>query len=103
YGVVVGATDATAERRLEIRTERLGREPAATRADVEPAGFRLSEYLQRTAADGPTQCTWCGIEVAPPGVDWKDHAVARRVPVDEAGPLRTAADDFAILKACGPG
>jgi N-methylhydantoinase B len=103
YGVVVGDTDATAQRRLQIRTERLGREPATTRADVEPAGFRLSEYLQRTAADGATQCTWCGIEFAPPGDDWKNHAVVRRVPVDEAGPLRTASDDFALVQSCCPG
>jgi N-methylhydantoinase B len=102
YGVVVGDEVATEHRRLEVRTERLGREAAAPR-DVPPTGFRLSEYLQRTASDGATQCTWCGGEVAPAGADWKEHAVVRRVGVDEAGPLRTASDEFALVQFCCPG
>jgi acetone carboxylase gamma subunit len=70
---------------------------------VAATGCRLSEYLQRTAPDGATQCTWCGTEVAPPGTDWKDHAVVRRVPVDHAGPLRTGSDEFTLVQACCPG
>jgi N-methylhydantoinase B len=101
YGVVVGDGQATGRRRLELRSERIGRD-AAARTVVEPTGFRLSEYLQRTAPDGATQCTWCGAEVAPPGADWKDHAVVRRVPIDEAGPLRPASPEFALVQSCCP-
>jgi N-methylhydantoinase B len=101
YGVVVGDMQATERRRVALRCERIGRDPAA-QVEVEPTGFRLSEYLQRTAADGATQCTWCGAEVAPAGADWKDHAVVRRVPIDEAGPQRPASPEFALVQSCCP-
>jgi N-methylhydantoinase B len=101
YGVVAGDAQATERRRVELRHERIGRGPAA-KAEVEPTGFRLSEYLQRTAADGATQCTWCGAEVAPAGADWKDHAVVRRVPIDAAGPQRPASPEFALVQSCCP-
>jgi hypothetical protein len=64
--------------------------------------MRLSEYLQRTA-EGATQCTWCGAEVAPVGADWKDHALLRRLPVERAGPHRTASGEFFLVEACCPG
>jgi N-methylhydantoinase B len=107
YGVVAeGAAvdeEATAVRRREIRTERLGREPEGpeARRSVEPSGLRMSEYLQRTAA-GATQCTWCGSEIAVAGRDWKDDAVLRRIPVERAGPLRTASGEFFLVEACCP-
>jgi hypothetical protein len=41
--------------------------------------------------------------VAPAGVDWKDHAVVRRVPIDHAGPLRPASPDFALVQSSCPG
>jgi hypothetical protein len=63
--------------------------------------MRISEYLQRTQG-GATQCTWCGEEVAPSGADWKDHAVLRRLPVERAGPHRTAAGEFFLLESCCP-
>jgi N-methylhydantoinase B len=69
---------------------------------VPRTGMRLSEYLQRTA-EGTTQCTWCGAEVAPANVDWKDRAVLRRLPVERAGPYRTASGEFFLLEACCPG
>ncbi|HKP16836.1 MAG TPA: hydantoinase B/oxoprolinase family protein [Gaiellaceae bacterium] len=103
YGVVTGSPEATRARRLEIRTERLGRAPATEeRRDVEASGMRISEYLQRTAG-GATQCTWCGVEVAPGGRDWKDEAVVRRVPLDRAGPLRTVSGEFSLIESCCPG
>jgi N-methylhydantoinase B len=102
YGVVVGDPEATERRRAEIRRERIGGAPAAASADVEPTGFRLSEYLQRTHPDGATQCTWCGEEVAPPGADWKDHAVVRRLPIDHGGPLRPTSDELALAQSCCP-
>ena len=108
YGVVIeaGRVDEglTRARRREIRTERLGKpvEVPPQRADVERTGMRLSEYLQRTAA-GTTQCTWCGHEVAPAGSDWKDHAVLRRLPVERAGPHRTASGEFFLIESCCPG
>ncbi len=102
YGVVVGDAAATRERRLAIRAERVGRVVDFEPQDVPPTGLRLSEYLQRTPA-GTTQCTACGAEVAAAGVDWKDGAVLRRVPIDSAGPLRTASDELTLVQACCPG
>jgi hypothetical protein len=64
--------------------------------------MRLSEYLQRTA-EGTTQCTWCGVEVAPAAADWKDHAVLRRIPAERGGPHRTASGEFFLIEACCPG
>jgi N-methylhydantoinase B len=106
YGVVVadGRVDAAAThaRRLEIRTERLGRRAETTeRADVRPTGMRLSEYLQRTP-DGEVQCTFCGAIVAPEGADWKEHAILHREPTANAGPLRVDSGEFFLLKACCP-
>ena len=72
YGVVLTGEsvdlEATRTRRRELRSERVGREltPPPERVDVPRTGMRLSEYLQRTA-EGATQCTWCGAEVAPAG------------------------------------
>ncbi len=110
YGVVVNHeeqysvdADATAKRRLAVRSERLGRPPAvvaAERAAVAPTGRRLGEYLQVTAS-GATQCTWCGSEVSPPDQHWKDCAVLQRWPVSRAGPLRTG-EGFVLIEACCP-
>jgi N-methylhydantoinase B len=103
YGVVAGDAAATRARRREIRAERLGREPSGPeeRREVSPTGMRISEYLQRTQA-GDTQCTWCGEVVAPAGTDWKDHSVVRRLPIERAGPLRTASGEFFLVEACCP-
>lgn len=103
YGVVVGDEAATLARRREIRAERLGRQADGPdeRAQVEGTGMPISEYLQRTPA-GETQCTWCGASVAPEGADWKEHAVSRRVPVEQAGPLRTASGEFFLVEAYCP-
>jgi N-methylhydantoinase B len=109
YGVVVNheeqAVEAagTAKRRHAIRVERLGREPrgpVSERAAVAVTGKRLSEYLQLTA-DGATQCSWCGGEIAPAGVHWKDLVVLRRWPVSRAGPLRPS-PVFMLIEACCP-
>ena len=108
YGVVIVAGsvdgDATRARRRELRAERLGRLAGGPdeRAAVPSTGKRLGEYLQRTASDA-TQCTWCGIEVAPAGSDWKDHAVLRRLPVEKTGPNRTASGEFFLIEAFCPG
>jgi hypothetical protein len=108
--VVVGGAQgkvsrvATARRRRQIREARIGHpiaDGAATRRSVPASGMRISEYLQRTSG-GATQCTWCGCEVAPAGVDWKEHAVLRRVPTSQAGPLRTGRREFALIEACCP-
>jgi N-methylhydantoinase B len=109
YGVVVNHEEqivdlgASAERRLAIRAERLGHEPKhvrSARAAVPATGRRLSEYLQITA-EGATQCTWCGGEVAPAGVHWKDRAALRRWPVARAGALRPS-PEFILIEACCP-
>jgi hypothetical protein len=104
YGVVLSGesvdVDATLATRRELRSERVGREltPPSERADVPRTGLRLSEYLQRTA-DGATQCTWCGDEVAPAGVDWKDRAAQRRLPVERVGPHRSDSGEFFLIES----
>jgi N-methylhydantoinase B len=108
YGVVLAGesvdVEATRTRRRELRSERVGRElsPPSERADVPRTGMRLSEYLQR-AADGATQCTWCGTEVAPDGADWKDHAAQRRQPLERVGPHRAESGEFFLIESCCPG
>ncbi|MDF2751836.1 MAG: Hydantoinase B/oxoprolinase [Gaiellaceae bacterium] len=108
YGVVLTGesvdVEATRTRRRELRSERLGREltPPPERGDVPRTGMRLSEYLQR-AADGATQCTWCGTEVAPAGADWKDHAPQRRLPVERVGPHRDKSGEFFLIESFCPG
>ena len=105
YGVVVQGDrvdeSATNERRAAIRAERLGRAAETRQRDVPRTGMRISEYLQRTPA-GATQCTWCGGEFAGVGVDWKDAAVLRRVPIEQAGPLRPPTAEFTLVEACCP-
>jgi N-methylhydantoinase B len=107
YGVVVDgdrvAGEATAERRRAIRTERLEGEVDApdARVDVEPTGLPISEYLQRSA-EGGVQCTWCGADFTPAKSDWKGHAVVRRVPVAQAGPLRADTGEFFMIEAYCP-
>jgi N-methylhydantoinase B len=110
YGVALkgeaASVDAegTRRRRLEVRSERAGREvdPGLSgRRDIAPSGMRLSEYLQR-AVDGSTECTWCGDAFAPPGADWKEHAVLHRSPVSKAGSLRTSDGEYSLIEACCP-
>jgi N-methylhydantoinase B len=109
YGVVVNdktqavSRAATAKRRRQIREGRVGKTLTAqldSRRSVPSSGMRISEYLQRTPS-GATQCTWCGHEVAPPGADWKDHAVVRPLPTSAAGPLRPGRE-FRLVEACCP-
>ena len=109
YGVALDAESgevdaaATARRRLSLRKRRAGHavdRSLAERQAVPATGRRLSEYLQQTEA-GATQCTWCGHEVAPAGVDWKEQAALSRSPVSRAGPLRTG-KGFVLIEACCP-
>jgi N-methylhydantoinase B len=101
YGAAVGDEAATRQHRREIRSARAGRPVEQdARTAVEPSGRRLSEYLQ-LAADGSTQCTWCGEAFAPPGARWKDHAVLSRTPASKAGPNRS--DAYLLVEACCPG
>jgi N-methylhydantoinase B len=108
YGVVMsdGALDeeATWQRRMAVREQRVGRSlPAsvATRADVPTTGRRLGEYLQRGANWG-TQCTWCGQEFAPAGANWKDHAVLQQSPLTKAGPHRPDSGEFTLIESSCP-
>lgn len=106
YGVVIGAdgtvdAGATEERRGAMRAERLGGETPRyadpARADVEPTGRRISEYLQVTDTDaGPApQCTYCG-HALDAGNRWKDSVPRRQVPMPAAGPGRKDSPDFAM-------
>jgi N-methylhydantoinase B len=108
YGVVVDEDAsriderATSERRLQIRTERAGAPVEVDeRRQVPGSGMPISEYLQRTA-EGATQCTFCGELVAPPGADWKEHAVLHRSGVARTGPLRADTGEFFVIEACCP-
>jgi N-methylhydantoinase B len=109
YGVVfvqAGTVDdaATARRRAELRASRLGIDVAQLRPHVEVprTRFRLSECLQKTDA-GETQCTACGLVIAPKESHWKEQAVERRSPTSIAGPARESADEFSLLESFCPG
>jgi N-methylhydantoinase B len=109
YGVVFtaeGTVDeaATTGLRAELRAGRLGVEVAKLRprADVPRTRFRVTEYLQQTDA-GETQCTSCGLVVAPKGSPWKEAAVQRLSPTTIAGPARESAAEFSLLESFCPG
>ena len=111
YGVRLAAGsdavdgEATHERRLEIRSERVGRTVEASageRANIAPTGRPLGEYLQLDA-EGATECTWCGQTLAGAGQDWKDHATLRRLPIEHAGANREPAGEYFLLEACCSG
>lgn len=109
YGVVLDVATgvdaaATTERRLAMRSQRLGQTVERRVLERRPppaTGRPMSEYLQQTA-DGATQCTWCGTLLGGTGEDWKAHAVLRRSPVSKAGRLRTGDGEFNLIEACCP-
>jgi hypothetical protein len=82
YGVVLGADgqpdgDATAQRRREIRTERLGAEPSH-----EPAP--MDEYRSPMRVDGSSfVCNHCEQPIAETSGNWKDGAKSRSWPLDD--------------------
>ena len=108
YGVVVDGDDVDAEatRAAPARAARSAARPSFDgpdeRADVPRTGRRLSEYLQRTEADRRS-AHGAVPRSRPDGADWKEHAVLRRIPVEEAGPHRTASGEFFLIEACCPG
>jgi N-methylhydantoinase B len=111
YGVRLAAGsdavdgEATHERRLEIRSERVGRAVEASageRANIAPTGRPLGEYLQLDA-EGATECTWCGQTLSGAGQDWKDHATLRRLPIEHAGANREPAGEYFLLEGCCSG
>ena len=95
---------ATADNRLAIRGRRTGSVISGdlgSRRDFSPSGRRINEYLQQTP-DGTVQCTWCVDTVAPAGAEWKDHAVIRKSPVGDLGPMHTSSDRFFLVEAFCP-
>lgn len=109
YGVEMdpdGDVDAgaTVERRATIRAERIGKRPDAVALPVEvpPTGYRISEYLQRTADDA-IQCTCCGVVVARAGERWKDNAVQRESLQSIAGDWRESDGEFMLIESFCPG
>jgi N-methylhydantoinase B len=110
YGVAIGAggrtvdTAATAARRSEIRSERIGgpvSQDMMARQAIPRSGMRINEYLQ-ASGDGSVQCTWCGATVALPGSRWKDDAILRSVPASSAGAHRTNTGEYLLLEAFCP-
>ncbi|MCA1844571.1 MAG: hypothetical protein LC792_15540, partial [Actinobacteria bacterium] len=80
HGVVLdagGAVDgpATERRRAEIRTARLGAEPARTVAPVD--GWRPALRAQPVNGGAVITCGHCGQELAASGADWKEAASVR--------------------------
>jgi N-methylhydantoinase B len=109
YGVAFsadGAVDAAAtdRRRAGLRAGRLGvdAERLRPRAEVPRTRRRLTEHLQKTEG-GETQCTTCGLVVAPAGGHWKDAAVQRLSPTTIGGPLRQSAEEFSLIESFCPG
>jgi N-methylhydantoinase B len=105
YGVCIekGQLDpsGTAERRSQIRRERLGHPPSRPLGPVPRTPQRLSEYLQ--IQEGRVQCTACGFELCAASDHWKDHAVSRRLPISSAGPRRGGGEGFYLLAHYCPG
>jgi hypothetical protein len=78
-------TEATRALRRSIRAHRLetSEDQIRERREVAPSGRPINEYLQQTSS-GTIQCTWCGKELAPAGVRWKERAVSRASPISSA-------------------
>jgi N-methylhydantoinase B len=82
YGVVLGADDrpdaeATADRRLEIRRERIGGDPAKELTAPPSIGVSL------TRADGAWSCASCDERLADADGNWRDGSVCRESPIAE--------------------
>ena len=108
YGVAVTGdgweVPATEVRRLEIRSERIGRVAErswATRADVTPTGRPLGEYLQQPPT-ARRSARGAGIRSLPPKEPWKASAVAVRSPMQKAGSRRSTDPDFFLVEYCCP-
>ncbi|HET6692066.1 MAG TPA: hydantoinase B/oxoprolinase family protein [Miltoncostaeaceae bacterium] len=93
YGVVLAADgqpdeDATAARRLAIRTERLGGTPPAREERGDEAGAdgaqRLTEYLD--VIDGQVRSVPSGRMLGPVAGGYKDGLTRRDLPLTEANP-----------------
>ena len=105
YGVVIDPhnrvdAEATRQRRLELRTERLGGRALAidvsSCAPLPPSGRRLSAYLQ-VAGSGQAayvQCTYCGGDICLANTRWKAQVPTRKVSSPAAGPGRKASPRF---------
>jgi N-methylhydantoinase B len=102
YGVVMGDDGdvdegATAERRREIRAERLGKEPTH-----EPAP--MQEYRSPLRVDGTDGarrfcCNHCDQPIAPVSENWKEHASTRTWPIKErAAALGTKVRTTSVLE-----
>lgn len=105
YGVVTSGAQvdqpATAARRAEIRTERLGHQPPRPVQPVARTPQRLGEYLQVRA--GEIECVACGERICRHGEDWKDRVPSRRRPVSAAGPHRDGGEGFVLQEYYCPG
>jgi len=82
YGVVLGPDDrpdaqATADRRLEIRRERIGGDPARELTAPPSIGVSL------TRADGAWSCASCDERLADADGNWRDGSVCRETPIAE--------------------
>ncbi|MDE0514060.1 MAG: hydantoinase B/oxoprolinase family protein [Gammaproteobacteria bacterium] len=99
YGVVIDSDGKvegtqTEARRLQIRTERIGRPPP--RAISESDGHRVSEYLVLKAdakANGESEegikmhCRMCGTAICGITENYKDAVVYRRLPISAGGSM----------------
>jgi N-methylhydantoinase B len=82
YGVVLGPDDrpdgqATADRRLEIRRERIGGDPARELTAPPSIGVSLNR------ADGAWSCASCDERLADADGNWRDGSVCRETPIAE--------------------
>jgi N-methylhydantoinase B len=88
YGVVAaadGAVDgeATARRRIEIRTERIGRQPSVL--PVDPDTGATAEHPDLRFTGGRVRCC-CGADLGSVTANWKDAAITRVVLPSSHGP-----------------
>ena len=105
YGVILDErngsvdADATRQRRLGLREQRLGRpvEPSSIQSQsIARTKFRINEYLQLTHDGNEVQCTWCGTTVCPAQEPWRDHASRRTSPATLEGPPKAASSDYVL-------
>jgi N-methylhydantoinase B len=108
YGVVLGAggevdAGATEARRIAIRTERLGGEPARAPG----TGFSHSAVVEighalALTADGVVECR-CGHDLGPARGNWKDGALSRTVEPHEHGPRLRLHEELEMREHMCPG
>ena len=103
HGIVLdGDADATAQRRAQLRAQRLGgTAPARAAAGDHAQGLHVGPAL-RLAADCAWRCR-CGERLSEPGADWKDGAATRVVTGADHGAHVRVREELELREHACPG